>query len=227
MFSVAAFTGGQVGLAAIAVYPLGFLIVVLGRSQLFTESTVTPVTVVLEDWRSARRRALNLLRLWTVVLGANLLGALIAAAAIAYTRVLDARAFDLLLEEVELKLQSGFVEMTLFAVYGGWIVALMAWLAAASQGTIGRAFVIWITAVLIPAGALPHSVAGSSEVLVGVLAGGVSWGEYLGGFLVPAVLGNSIGGVCLVTLLNYGQVKGSKKKTHFAEYFDPNNEKGL
>lgn len=146
MFSVAAFTGGEVGLAAIAVYPLGFLVVVLGRSQLFTENTVTPVAVVLEDWRSAPIRTLDLLRLWAVVLGANIAGALVAASAIAYTRVLDEPAFGLLIEEVQHKMESGFVEMTLFAVYGGWIVALMAWLGTAAWGTIGRAFVIWITA---------------------------------------------------------------------------------
>jgi len=227
MFSVAAFTGGQVGLAAIAVYPLGFLIVVLGRFQLFTENTVTPVTAVLEDRISAPLRFVNLLRMWAVVLAANILGALIAAAAIAHSRVLDAEAFRLLIEEVEYKMQSGFVEMTLFAVYGGWIIALMAWLAASSQETIGRAFVVWITAMIIPAASLPHSVAGSSEVLVGVLTGVVSWGEYLGGFLLPAVIGNSIGGIVLVSLLNYGQVKGVYKKTRFAERFDPNHDKGL
>lgn len=57
-----------------------------------------------------------------------------------------------------------------------------------------------------------------------MLVGEVSWVGYLVGFLVPAVLGNIVGGVCLVSLLNYGQVKGSKRKTHFAGYFDPNNE---
>ena len=215
MFSVAGMTGG-VGLAAIAVYPLGFLMVVLGRTQLFTETTVTPVTVVLPDWRDKPRRVVNMLRLWFVVLVSNLLGALIAAAAISYTRVLDAGAFEMLLHEVVGKMDDNAVSTTLYALYGGWVVALMAWLVAASRDTIGKAFVIWATAIVIPAGGLPHSVAGSAEVLIGVLAGKVLWTDYLASFLIPAVLGNTIGGVFFVTLLNYAQIIGSSKKTSFA-----------
>lgn len=215
MFSVAG-TTGDVGLAAIAVYPLGFLMVVLGRTQLFTETTVPPVTVVLTDWRRKPRCILNMLRLWVVVLASNLLGALISAAAISYTRVLDAGAFELLLHEVVGKMDDGAVSTALYAVYGGWVVALMAWLVAASRDTIGKAFVIWATAIVIPAGGLPHSIAGSSEVLIGVLAGKVLWIDYLTVFLLPAVLGNAIGGVFFVTLLNYAQIIGSRKKTRLS-----------
>ena len=48
---------GGVGLAAYLVYPLGFLIVILGRAQLFTENTVTPVTVALTDPRAICKEA--------------------------------------------------------------------------------------------------------------------------------------------------------------------------
>lgn len=215
MFSVAGMTGG-VGLAAIAVYPLGFLVVVLGKAQLFTETTLSPVTVVLADWKHKPRCILNMLRLWAVVLSSNLLGALVAAAAISYTRVLDAGAFELLLHEVVGKMDDNALSTTLYAVYGGWVVALMAWLVAAARDTIGKAFVIWATAVVIPAGGLPHSIAGSAEVLVGVLAGKVLWTDYLTSFLLPTVLGNAVGGVFFVTLLNYAQIIGSNKKTRLS-----------
>lgn len=219
MFSVASMSGG-VGLAAIAIYPLGFLMVVLGRSQLFTETTVTPVAVVLTDWRRNPRCLINMLRLWIVVLASNLLGALISAAAISYTRVLDDRAFEFLLEEVAHKMEPNFIGTTLYAVYGGWVVALMAWLVAASRDTIGKAFVIWATAIVIPAGALPHSIAGSAEVLIGVLTEGVLWRDYATGFLIPSVLGNVIGGVFFVSLLNYAQIVGSRKRTRLSRLSD-------
>jgi formate/nitrite transporter FocA (FNT family) len=61
---------GTVVLAAYLVYPLGFLIVILGRAQLFTENTVTPVTVALTDPRAVP----NMLRMWAVVFIANILG---------------------------------------------------------------------------------------------------------------------------------------------------------
>jgi formate/nitrite transporter FocA (FNT family) len=65
---------------------------------------------------------------------------------------------------------------------------------------------------LIPATGLAHCIAGSAEVLITVFAGETSWAEYLGRFLLPATLGNTIGGIVLVTLLNYGQVVGSKRR---------------
>jgi len=81
---VGALTGG-VGLVAYLVYPLGFLIVILGRAQLFTENTVTPVTVALTDLRAVP----NMLRLWAVVFVANLLGATLFSAVIVYGHVLE------------------------------------------------------------------------------------------------------------------------------------------
>jgi len=77
-----------------------------------------------------------------------------------------------------------------------------------------------VLALLIPAGGLVHCIAGSSEVLIGVFAGEISSLEYLRGFLLPATLGNIVGGVFLVTLLNYGQVAGSDKKTPLSGYTD-------
>jgi formate/nitrite transporter FocA (FNT family) len=222
MFSVADLTG-EVGLAAIAVYPLGFLMVVLGRTQLFTETTVTPVAVVLTDWRRNPRCVVNMMRLWAVVLVSNLLGALISAAAISYTRVLDERAFVFLLEEVAQKMEPNFVGTTLYAVYGDWVVALMAWLVAASRDTIGKAFVIWATAIVIPAGSLPHSIAGSAEVLIGVLENEVLWKDYATGFLIPAVLGSVIGGVFFVSLLNYAQIIGSSKTIRLSHSSNTND----
>jgi formate/nitrite transporter FocA (FNT family) len=83
---------------------------------------------------------------------------------------------------------------------------------AASQDTISQIFFTWLLVLLIPATGLAHCIAGSAEVLISVFAGETSWAEYLGRFLLPATLGNTIGGLVLVTLLNYGQVVGSRRK---------------
>lgn len=200
---------GEVGLLAFAVYPIGFLIVVLGRAQLFTENTVTPVTVVLSN----RDRIPNLLRLWAVVFSFNLLGTLILAAVVSRAEILDAAAFELLLQKVSDKLEPGFWTVALKAVFGGWIVALMVWLVAACQDTISQIFFVYALAFLIPAGELTHIIAGSAEVFISVFAGETTLSECLGGFLIPTLGGNIVGGLVLVTLLNYGQVMGSGKRT--------------
>ncbi len=205
---VGALTGG-VGLAAYLVYPLGFLIVILGKAQLFTENTVTPVTVALADPRALP----NMMRMWAVVFVANILGALLFSAVVVYGHILEPGALRILFGEVAHKAQYGFGAVFLKAIFGGWLVALIAWLVAASQDTISQAFFVFSLAFLIPAAGLTHCIAGSSEFLISVFSGKESWGEYLGGFLVPTTLGNTVGGVILVALLNYGQVMGSRAKT--------------
>ena len=207
---------GGVGLAAMLAYPVGFLLVTLGRAQLFTANTVTPVTVVL----SRRSNVTNLFRLWGVVFASNLLGTAIFAATVVYGHLLQPGAMDVLFGEVSHKLEYGFLAVTLKGIFGGWLVALVVWMVAASKDTISQVFFVYLLVFLIPAAGFTHCIAGSAEVLMSVFSGKAGFGEYLGGFLVPTTLGNTIGGVLLVTLLNYGQVSGSKKKTSLSSYTD-------
>jgi formate-nitrite transporter family protein len=101
----------------------------------------------------------------------------------------------------------------------------MAWLVAASRDTISQVFFIYILAFLIPVGGLTHCIAGSSEVLMSVFAGETTFLDYLGLFLLPTTLGNTVGGLILVTLLNYGLVAGFKDGSP-AEGMDVAQEQG-
>jgi formate/nitrite transporter FocA (FNT family) len=204
---VGALTGG-VGLLALIAYPIGFLIVILGKEELFTENTVTPVAVSLTD----RSTVPNMLRMWAILLVFNVLGTIAFAFAVTYGEVLNPTSLQLLVEEVSHQLENGFWLMTLKAIFGGWLVAMVAWLMAASRDTVSQVLFIWLLVFLIPTSGLVHCIAGSAEVLVSVFVGETSWGEYLFEFLIPATLGNAVGGIVLVTLLNYGQVMGSKRK---------------
>jgi len=206
MAEVGAKTGG-IGLLAMAVYPLGFVVVILGRAQLFTENTVTPVTVALVEPREIP----NMLRLWALILLGNLLGAFVFAAAIVFGDLLTGKAMALLVKDASSKLEYGFWLITLKGIFGGWIVALMAWLVAAAQDTVSRILLIWGLAFLIPLLSLTHSVAGASEVLMSVYNGANSWSAYAFLFQLPTTIGNILGGVILVALLNYGQVIGSSR----------------
>ncbi len=200
-------TGGP-GLASLLFYPIGFLLVVFGRAELFTTNTVTPVKVVLERLSTIP----NMLRLWAVVFVFNVLGTVVFAATVVYGEALQPSALELVLGEVAPKLEYGFWITTLKAVLGGWLVALIPWLAASTRDTISQVIFVYLLVLLVAVGALPHCIAGSAEVLISVFAGQTSLSEYLGGFLLPATLGNALGGVFLVTLLNYGQVAGSEKR---------------
>ena len=207
---------GGVGLAAMLAYPVGFLLVTLGRAQLYTANTVTPVTVVL----SRGSGMANLLRLWAVVFAANLVGTALFAATVVDGHLLEPGAMEVLLGEVAHKLGYGFGAVFMKGVFGGWLVALVVWMVAASKDTISQVFFVYVLVFLIPAAGFTHCVAGSAEVLMSVFSGETGFGRYLGGFLVPTTLGNTVGGVLLVTLLNYGQVVGSGKTTPLSAYTD-------
>jgi formate/nitrite transporter FocA (FNT family) len=203
---VGALSGG-VGLLAYAAYPIGFIFVMLSRQQLFTTNTVTPVVVVLDEDRS---QLWNMLRMWGILFVTNVLGALVFAFAVTHTEILPASALNVLLEEAAHKMENGFLALLVKGVIGGWLVAFVVWLVASARDTMSQLLLIWAPVFLIPAMGLVHCIAGSSELMISVFGGETSWGEFLVGFLLPATLGNAIGGVILVTLLNYGQTVGSE-----------------
>jgi formate/nitrite transporter FocA (FNT family) len=183
-------------------YCTGFLIVILARQQLFTENTLTVILPLL-----ARRRADTLLRvarLWVVVLTANMLGALVLAWAAGNTDAFrpDVRAaFAAIAHDA---VGGSFATTLLRGIFAGWLIALMVWLLPAAEAT--RLHVIVIITYIVGLAGLSHIVAGTVEVLYLVTTGAASWGTFFGGFFVPTLLGNVIGGVALVAVLNHWQV---------------------
>jgi formate-nitrite transporter family protein len=192
------------GAATAAGYPLGFLFVVLARSQLFTENTLEPVLPLLEE--PTPRTLAKLLRLWGIVLGANLLGAALIALAISRTGLIEGPVFSALLEHARETTEGGFGKVFYLAIFAGWLVALMAWLVAATHATGAQIAVIWLTTAPISALGFRHSIAGAVAAFTRAWSGDAELGRMVGGFLLPAILGNVIGGIALVALLNHGQV---------------------
>src|SRR5206468_499623 len=114
-------------------YSVGFLIVVLGRQQLFTENTLTVVLPVL------RRRALWVLRkmmsLWGIVLLANLIGALGIAWVLGHTAVFDEHVRKAMGEIAAQGVRDAFGTVLLKGIFAGWLIALMVWLMPGAQGS--------------------------------------------------------------------------------------------
>lgn len=183
-------------------YSLGFLIVVLGRQQLFTENTLTAMLPLFAHpgWDTFFRVA----RLWAVVLAANLLGALIFAIVIAHTGIFPPEISRSFAEIAHHSLRGGFGLTILRGIFAGWLIALMVWLLPASQGT--RLHIIIILTYMVSLGGFAHIIAGSVDVLYLVNTGAVSWLTCLVGFMLPTLIGNIIGGVSLVAALNFAQV---------------------
>lgn len=187
-------------------YTVGFVFVVIGRSELFTEHTTIAVLPVL-----ARRATVGqLLRLWGIVLAANIVGAAGFAAFVAYLGpalgLIERHAFA---EIARPLLDHPWKLMFLSAILAGWLMGLLSWLTAAARDTISQIVVVWLTTLVIGLGKLHHSIAGTVEVLMAVFAGAGPGLADWAWFLLWAVLGNAVGGIVFVAALKYGHVRGS------------------
>lgn len=183
-------------------YSIGFLIVILGRQQLFTENTLTPILPLLNKpsgaalWRVAR--------LWGVVLTTNLFGALIFAWVIGHTAVFQPEIREAFAAIGRAALEGGFWTVLLRAIFAGWLIALMVWLLPGAE--TARPMVIIILTFLVGLGGFAHIIAGSVEIFYLLTTGAASWGHGIGGWLVPTLMGNIVGGLSLVAALNHAQV---------------------
>lgn len=184
-------------------YTVGFLIVVLGRQQLFTENTVTAILPLLDSPRHMHKLA-QVARLWVIVLATNLMGAALFAYAAVKMPIFTGSVRAAFLEIGRAAGNESFTTLLVRGVFAGWLIALMVWMLPGTPN--GRVSVIIIISYVVGAAGLSHVIVGSLEVMTTVAAGERSWTAYVTGFLVPVFIGNSIGGIGLVSLLNYGQV---------------------
>lgn len=187
-------------------YPLGFIAVVIGRAQLFTENTLFPVVLVLED----RRHLLGTLRLWMVVFAANVAGALAFATLATIAGTLRPAVVDQLVQLGTTAADQPLSRVFASAIVGGWLIALMAWLVSGAQRTTGQIAVTWLMTFPVGLLHLAHCIASSGYILAAVVEGHVAAVSYLE-WLGLATAGNIVGGVVIVSLLNYGQVRATTR----------------
>ena len=183
-------------------YPVGFLMISLGSQQLFTENTITPIVPLLVARTSEMFKRVAIL--WFVVLLGNLLGALAFASLVGLTDTFEPKvhvAFAAIGHEA---LRSGFATTFVRGIFAGWLIALMVWMLPAASSE--KVTVIAVIAYLVGIGGLAHIIVGSIEVLYLVVTGAESVGTYFTGFMIPALLGNVLGGLTLATGLNHAQV---------------------
>jgi formate/nitrite transporter FocA (FNT family) len=182
-------------------YSLGFIIVILGSQQLFTENTLTPIVPLLKE--KTRKIFRNVGRLWGAVLIANLVGALLFAIALGRLAVTEPQVQRALSDLSQEAMKHDFWTTLLHGVYAGWLIALMVWMLPAAESS--KLAVIIIMTWLIGVGGFAHVIAGASEVFYAAVRGEASWAEALLGYITPALIGNVLGGVTLVAALNHAQ----------------------
>lgn len=183
-------------------YSIGFLVVIIGSQQLYTENTLKPIVPYMAKRTSEMFG--KVATLWAVVLITNLVGAFLFAVAAAHTDIFSPEVKHAF-EEMGRRALEGSA-LTIFArgVAAGWVIALMVWMLPAAAAS--RFLVIAVMAWVVGAAHLSHIIVGSVDVFYLMSVGGTSFGHYLTHFMLPTLLGNTLGGVALVAALNHAQV---------------------
>lgn len=186
---------------AALLYPLGFIYIIIGGYQLYTENTLPPVALTLERLASIP----SLLRHWLIVLGGNFAGGALGAVVLAYGGVFEpggaSAATELALTGIETPAWSLFFKAT----FAGLIVAGVVWMNFAARDTISRVILVYLAFLAIPLGNLFHVVVSFTESVYLLLVGDVSLAVSMWEFVIPVLIGNTVGGVLLVTVVNYYQ----------------------
>jgi formate/nitrite transporter FocA (FNT family) len=184
-------------------YSLGFLAVIMGRMQLFTENTITTVLPVMVE------RSLSIvwqmLRLWAIVLSANVVGAFAAAALFVFTPAVQPEVFSAIVDLSRHATGMGAETSFWRGIPAGVIVALIVWMMP--QATSAKFSIILIFPWLIAAADLTHIVAGSVEMAVLMLMDELAFSVAMADFFLPVLAGNIFGGTLIFALMAWGQVR--------------------
>lgn len=185
-------------------YPIGFVIVIMGKLQLFTENTVTAVLPVVTHF--TRRNLGRLARLWAAVLVGNLAGTLFVATLMAHAVIISPEQLAEAVQISSTKMAHDPATILMLGMPAGFLVASIAWILPNARTS--EFWIILTITLLIALGGFSHVIAGSCEAWLLWLTGHSTLGRALGGFILPALIGNIIGGTGLFALLAHGQVRG-------------------
>ncbi len=192
-------------LAGIA-FSVGFLALLLGRSELFTEGFLVPVTTVA----AGRARFRQLLKLWSGTLVANLVGGWVLMWLIMTGfPQLNAQAVE---SGTHFATAPVSVQTMALAVLGGMAITLMTRMQHGTDSMPAKIAAAIAVAFLLAGLQLFHSILDSLLIFGALCAGSASFGylDWLGWFGYT-VVGNAVGGLVLVTMLRGVR---SKKRLH-------------
>lgn len=184
-------------------YPLGFLLVILSRQQLFTENIMTAVLPVMTE--PTLKNFGCFLRLWSVVLVGNLIGVTLFSFGLLHLQQFDAPTQKAFVEIGEGLMVNSPWQMFTKGILAGWLVSMMVWMLAATEKS--RFVVILMSTYVIAIGGFTHIIVGSVEAMYLVFAGRLGFLDCVTQFALPTLAGNIVGGSLIFALISHAQVR--------------------
>jgi formate/nitrite transporter FocA (FNT family) len=192
-------------IAASATFGIAFVFIAIGRSELFTENFLIPVSATL----ARRASTIRLARMWLVTMASNIVALVTISALISVPGVIDHAALVAAGKVADVYTSRDVFAALLSAVVAGAVMTLFTWLALASESPATRTLVALVAGFLLAAPSLNHAIVSFGEVVLGVVSGTSHGGvDDLVRNLGIAIVGNLIGGLGLVTLTRFFQARG-------------------
>ncbi|GAB6194758.1 formate/nitrite transporter family protein [Lysobacter xanthus] len=189
-------------------YSIGFLLVILGKQQLFTENTLTAVLPVMA--KPGLHNLMRLLRLWGLVFLGNMVGVALFAWAMVHLDAADPQTRTEMVHMGTRLMSLTAQQMFVRGIFAGWLIAILVWLLPAAEHS--KVVIIAVVTGLIGFGELAHVIVGSAEALYLVFSHILPFGEFVGRFLLPTLAGNLVGGSLIFALISHAQVRSDSRE---------------
>lgn len=192
-----------------AMFPLGLILVVLAGAELFTGNNA----VLMPGLLGRRYGVGGVVRNWTIVYLSNFIGALFFGYVMVYlSGILPELWQRAVVGIAETKTSLPWGQVFLRGIGANWLVCLAVWLGLASQSVAGKFIGLWFPVMCFVALGYEHSIANMFFIPLGMMYGAdVSVGSFVVDNLIPATLGNIVGGALFVGCA-YWFVAGNKKE---------------
>ena len=186
-------------------FGIAFIFIVVGRSELFTENFLVPVTAL----RRGRLSKIKLAQLWTISPVMNIVGGTALILIVSSEGVLPEGAAPALVDVADTIGELSHWSAFLSAVAGGALITVMTWMVEGVGTVGGRIVVAWIAGVLLALGGFNHVIVVTLELIFGMRFGADVGFDDIGLNFVIAAAGNLVGGMLFVTMTRTSQAIGS------------------
>ena len=190
-------------------FPIGLMLIIMTGTELFTGNCMT----LAAAWYERKVGALAVLRGWVLSWLGNFAGGVFFAYFMAYLSGLilaNAGAAEKIVLMANMKCTLPFMETFWRGILANWLVCLAVYLAMTSDTLVNKTVGLWIPVAAFVTLGGEHCIANMFFVPLGLFTGAdaaytgaaltVGWGDFLITNLVPATLGNIVGGAVFVAL---------------------------
>ena len=190
-------------------FGIGFVFLVVGRGELFTENFLVPIAGL--DHRRGSSW-LGLAKLWITSPVFNILGGLVMILLLTTHRVLPPGTSTALAKNADLIHSHGTLSLFVSAVFAGALITAMTWFVEGQESMLARMLVAWVAGALLALGSFDHVIVITLELIFGYRFNAhFGWTFIVGNFFLAAA-GNMLGGLGLVTLNRLTQGKQGERK---------------